>query len=176
MNKEILEQPKNLQVQDNQGEVVSQLNDGAECEPLKDNGSKLGKFCDSEALLKAYNNLQVDYTKKCQLLSQLQKEIKAKEEVANSSPLIDVANNNQKIESYQDKDKLPLEKILNASDFLTNFVFENQELKEKIVKEYFSKLNFDVAPRLISNDKGSRMILNPVHKPKSFEDAGKFIH
>lgn len=34
----------------------------------------LGKFKDTESLLSAYNNLQAEFTRKCQTLSQLQKE------------------------------------------------------------------------------------------------------
>lgn len=39
---------------------------------LSSNGS-LGKFKDAESLLSAYNNLQAEFTRKCQSLSQLQK-------------------------------------------------------------------------------------------------------
>lgn len=38
------------------------------------NGSQLGKFKDTEALLSAYNSLQVEFTKKCQKLSELEKQ------------------------------------------------------------------------------------------------------
>ena len=37
-------------------------------------GSKFGKFKNGEALLEAYNNLQSDYTKKCQALAELKQE------------------------------------------------------------------------------------------------------
>ena len=40
-----------------------------------ENGSNLGKFKDTESLLTAYNNLQSDYTKKCQTLSAWQKQL-----------------------------------------------------------------------------------------------------
>ena len=50
-----------------------------------DAGSQLieGKFRDTEALVKAYNLLQADYTKKCQALSELQKKANDKTSTEN---------------------------------------------------------------------------------------------
>ena len=42
--------------------------------PLSNNGSQLGKFKDAQSLLTAYNNLQAEFTKKCQKLSELEKQ------------------------------------------------------------------------------------------------------
>lgn len=52
--------------------TAEQSADGTRAENLE-NGS-LGKFKDTESLLSAYNNLQAEFTRKCQALSQLQKE------------------------------------------------------------------------------------------------------
>ena len=67
-----LEQPQ-IQIENSQGEEISQQNNGAEVQG--DLGSKLKKFKDVDALVSAYNNLQSDYTKKCQALSSLQKRV-----------------------------------------------------------------------------------------------------
>lgn len=40
----------------------------------KNEGSQLGKFKDAQSLLSAYNNLQAEFTKKCQKLSELEKQ------------------------------------------------------------------------------------------------------
>lgn len=71
-----LEQPNENII--SQGEGISQnvKNDRVEIDISE--GSKYGKFKDAEALLNAYNNLQSDYTKKCQALSQLQKDCEDK--------------------------------------------------------------------------------------------------
>ena len=42
-------------------------------ENITSNGSQYGKFKDAESLLTAYNNLQAEFTKKCQKLSELEK-------------------------------------------------------------------------------------------------------
>ena len=63
------EQPKSES--DEQKEVVaSQSNEG----------SSLGKFKDQESLLEAYNNLQAEFTRKCQKLSQLEKDMSAQKQ------------------------------------------------------------------------------------------------
>src|SRR5574344_1723568 len=41
-------------------------------------GSLLGKFNSPEDLLKAYNNLQAEFTRKCQKLSEIQKQVPEK--------------------------------------------------------------------------------------------------
>ena len=45
-----------------------------ESEALLDDGSPLGKFKDAKSLLNAYNSLQSEFTKKCQKLSELEKQ------------------------------------------------------------------------------------------------------
>ena len=53
------------------------LNAAEENSAMSEIGSQngeLGKFKNSKALLDAYNNLQSEFTKKCQMLSQLQKD------------------------------------------------------------------------------------------------------
>ena len=94
-NKTQLEQPfliektLNLNSQGNQGlqeelkeknTLEENLKNGAEFNKediLSEDGSNnnLGKFKNSESLLTSYNNLQSDYTKKCQALKELQKQV-----------------------------------------------------------------------------------------------------
>ena len=64
------EQPEELA--DNvQSGIVECEDSGTAC--LKDNSGSLGKFKDAESMLKAYNNLQAEFTRKCQKLSELSK-------------------------------------------------------------------------------------------------------
>ena len=60
--------------QDNVGEIVEKETEDS---PSVD-GSPIGKFKSVDALYSAYNNLQAEFTKKCQKLSELQKEIESK--------------------------------------------------------------------------------------------------
>lgn len=103
-----LEQPE---VVLHQGEGISQIDMwGGE---NTDNGSKLGKFKNEQALLEAYNNLQSDYTKKCQALAQKQREEKDNENKNEISPSTSNFNweenaktffeNNPKAKKYEDK-------------------------------------------------------------------------
>ena len=62
-----VEQPETFQ---DQGEVSQ--NCVLDIDETK--GSTLGKFKDEKSLLEAYNNLQSEFTKKCQALSKLQNE------------------------------------------------------------------------------------------------------
>ena len=52
-------------------------------------GSPLGKFKDVESLLKAYNNLQSEFTKKCQTLNELLKEQQKEDNVTNAPQYVD---------------------------------------------------------------------------------------
>ena len=103
--KNILEQPQtNVS---SQGEEISQNVNKRVEETLE--GSKFGKFKNAEALFEAYNNLQADYTKKCQTLSCLQNNEKANGEKSTPSNYnyTEYANNffanNPNAKKYEDK-------------------------------------------------------------------------
>ena len=71
-----------------QSEIVEEENIvGASCINESTSGS-LGKFKDAESLLDAYNNLQAEFTRKCQKLSEVSKELdNAKAEVKDPNPV-----------------------------------------------------------------------------------------
>lgn len=200
-----LEQPKLVL---HQGEGISQ-NEIVGANKTGE-GSKLGKFKNEEALLEAYNNLQSDYTKKCQALAQRQKEEKEND---NTSPVSSNFNwaehaktffeNNPKAKKYEDKlvhivleDKLiqnnvnPLETAWNRfketkfldeeelasnESFLQKYIFNNNDIKNKIVTDYFNALNGVNSPTLIATQKGSESVLTPVVKPKTISEARKIV-
>ena len=64
------EQPLNLDKTQEEMKVIE--SDGGQTQD--ENGSQLGKFNSPESLLEAYNNLQREFTKKCQKLSELEKQ------------------------------------------------------------------------------------------------------
>ena len=177
------------------------------------NGSKYGKFKDADALLEAYNNLQSDYTKKCQNLSELQKKLEDKDFQDEISPekLSDAMQNqsrsffenNPQAEEYktqifdilqQDKSLLttqnPFEQawikylknnfvdkstLIKDPKFLEDYVFNNKEITNKIISNYFALLHTQENPTLISNQKGSKTVLASPSKPKTIEEAGKLV-
>ena len=90
------------------------------------NGSQLGKFKDTDALLSAYNSLQAEFTKKCQKLSELEKQKEQKAE-----------------------DLTPIFMNENWSDKVTEFLTQNQEAKNYAseISEYIIK-----NPNMAKND------------------------
>ena len=159
-----LEQPKQeLQAQ---GEDFSQKESGANA---VENGSigdqsisKYGKFKDVESLLSAYNSLQSDYTKKCQALSTLSRELKEQEGRDAQSPT-------QNSEPSIDYSTLSKEE---KEDMLQQYIFSSPDLKDKFLAKYFEELHLPISPRLISQDKGSSFVLCDKEKPKTLEEAG----
>lgn len=193
-----------------QGEGFSQDKEiGVEIEIEK--GSKIGKFKDAEALLSAYNNLQSDYTKKCQALSQLQKDCedkgltKSPEQVQEEweAKVKSFFETNEKARKYEKdlakiiiEDKAiatsdnPLDKawdkflkdnfvfkeeLVKDENFLQEYILSNKEIKNKIIRDYFSQLNSDINPTLISTQRGSKTFLTPLSRPKSLKEAGKLV-
>lgn len=171
-------------------------------------GSKLKKFKDVDALVNAYNNLQSDYTKKCQALSSLQKRVdeqgsaqqvlqqlqdKAKLFFEGNSKAQDFSNeiaelifNDEKIKNsnnpFEDawgevakKNVVSKNDLVRDEEFLQNYIFNNESIKNKIVKDYFSSINFEVSPTLISSQKGSSMVLTPKDRPKTIKEAAKLV-
>ena len=62
-------------------------------------GSQFGKFKDANSLLTAYNNLQAEFTKKCQKLSELEKE-KLQEVENNNIPIFDKEDWQTKVSTF----------------------------------------------------------------------------
>ncbi len=156
MDNEILEQPN---ITDGQGKGILQIeNEGSKND---DNGSKLGKFKDAISLLNAYNNLQSDYTKKCQSLAALQKTLNDNEEKSSPKELVEQEENSL---TKEDKEKRILEYILS-----------NQALKDKVVANYIDNLNLSPTPKLIGVDRGSNVLVSPQSKPKTLEEAERIV-
>ena len=163
-------------------------------------GSKeYGKFKDAESLLKAYNNLQAEFTKKSQRLSMLESENEK-----NLSELTKRAEQEKRVEEFVSKFEIakPFSSALKESlaqsedadiseialrlisqthktaqdfsqddEFLNNYIFSNQEIKDKIVKEYLSKVT-QSSP--IKVETGAKSItLTPPNVPKTIKEAGK---
>ena len=104
---ELREQPDSTIDGNVQSEIVEEKSEGISL-PKDANGS-LGKFKDAESMLKAYNNLQAEFTRKCQRLSELEKESKAEEE----SKAVAVYSD----EKWQEKVELFLKENPQAKEF-----------------------------------------------------------
>jgi len=137
MEEEIREQPNS--------EPASALNPAEEKSVVSEDGSQnidLGKFKNVQALLDAYNNLQVEFTKKCQLLSDL-KQGKMNEENlgANKENLLDSIENHEKdIEKSEENDVCDQNEEIEKN--LNSFLELNKDaavLKDEIKSHYLDE-------------------------------------
>lgn len=167
---------------------------------IEDMGSKMyGKFKDAESLLKAYNNLEAEFTKKSQRLSLLESE-----NVKTQNDLNKKAENDKRVDEFVSKFNIAkpftgaLKESLASSEevdlkeealrlisksyksaeeysrddeFLNNYIFSNQEIKDKIVKDYLSKITQN-SPIKVEGGSGT-ISLSPPNVPKTLNEAGR---
>ena len=166
-----------------------------------DNGSiNLGKFKDAESLLKAYNSLQTEFTKKSQRLSELEnsKTDFAREEKINEA-ITELTQNHaiaqqfaaQIKDAVKDKDaenygQIVREELLknleqnykSASDliadqqFLNDYIYSNSTIRDNIIRDYLSNLT-NVAPTRVMSNISSSIPVSPPNIPTTIQEAGK---
>ncbi len=167
---------------------------------ITDNGSiNLGKFKDAESLLKAYNSLQTEFTKKSQRLSELENskdefthEEKLNQAIKELGSSYDIALKfsneikqdlkDVKVENYAQvvRDELLKKlssKYKSASDlvmdekFLSDYIYSNQTIKDNIIRDYLSQLTNVTPTRVMSNISGS-IPVSPPNIPTTIKEAG----
>ena len=126
----------------------------------EETGSKYGKFKDADSLFTAYNNLESEYTKKCQAYSALKKEY---EENGRISP-----------EEKEKKDEVLALSREEREKLLSEYILNNAQLKDKLIARYFDDLILPSAPRLISSERGSSVV-SPVSKPRTLDEAESIV-
>lgn len=200
------EQPKNSDLALNVEEQQSNELKGTE------SGSPLGKFKSVDALMNAYNNLEKEFTQKCQKIKELTEKFDgldnasfdvpeyqksdwdekvkiffetnpmAKNYVSEISKVLsendEIAKSKNSLQSALTKvlanKFVPYETLVNDDEFLNNYIYQNQKVKEKIVGNYLDSLQTEGALPLISSH-GSGTVSSPINKPKTIEDAGKMV-
>lgn len=158
-----------------------------------------GKFKDAESLLKAYTNLEAEFTKKSQRLASLENENNIRE--ARESKLAEI---NKKVDDFVTKFEFAKpfsnvlkenlannensnleEEVMNLvannykrpedyakdSEFLNNYIFSNQEIKDKIVKDYLSKITQNSPIKV--DVSSSNIPLSPPRVPTTIQEAGR---
>lgn len=176
----------------NAEESVSQIND---------NGSiNLGKFKDAESLLKAYNSLQTEFTKKSQRLSELEnsKTDFAREEKINEA-IRELTKNHNIAQQFSDKIKQAVKDkdvenygqivseellknleqnyksasdLINDQQFLNDYIYNNSTIRENIIRDYLSNLT-NVAPTRVMSNISSSIPVSPPNIPTTIQEAGK---
>ena len=106
------------------------------------NSGSIGKFKDTESLLSAYNNLQSEFTRKCQRLAEFESAAKALE------GRLSFADNAEVLE----------------------YVKANNDLQTELLTAYLSA-NIQPAPAVIANRVGSGIPLSAPPKPTTLAEA-----
>lgn len=183
-----------------ESEVGSQTNSVRQATPERED---FGKFKSAEDLLQAYNNLEAEFTKKCQRLSALEKEksdqalpeINIDEEL--ESFLLknaDARQFSEEIKNYVQADGLqrvdkPFEaawakvvldhissSVNKAGDPIVNrYVLSNEEIENKIVENYLNALKEQKTPMVLSSQKGERVSSVTPGTPSSLNEAKAMV-
>ncbi len=168
---------------------------------ITDNGStNLGKFKDAQSLLKAYNSLQTEFTKKSQRLSELEnsnteftreekinqaiKELEQNHNIAQKfSQDIKRAIKDVEASDYRALAQQELLKNLEQTyrsandyaeddDFLKAYIYNNQAIKDNIIREYLANLTNTAPVKVVSNISSS-IPVSPPSIPATIQEAGK---
>lgn len=159
-----------------------------------------GKFKDAESLIKAYNSLQAEFTKKSQRLSELESEIKPLNKMDKVNSIVNGWTSDysvlgafkDELKDYlvnsdsDDLEKLAEQKIIKMlaenyvspkdlvkdKEFLSNYIFNNDDVKNVIVKDYLSKLKS--APNVkVATNFNSAIPLTPPAKVRTISEASQ---
>ena len=163
------EEPANVSIETNEERAASEdgsLTAQEEVEDSKaeqshiDSEDNLGKFKNAQSLLQAYNMLEAEFTKKCQRLSELEKDKKVEETQDLDSALQPFLYSHSEAKNYVEEIKEKLSssgensysQIENAwarvildhikasqsmeDELMDKYVLSDQNVKDKIIKEY----------------------------------------
>lgn len=171
-----------------------------ELEQPENNGSNVqfGKFKDAESLLKAYTSLEAEFTKKSQKLATLEsekeiqqnsekKQAELDEKLENfiskfefvkpfSSALKETLTTQENVNLEEEAMRLisqtykSAEDYSNDDEFLNNYIYSNQNIKDKIIKDYLSKVTQNSPIKM--NSGASSISLTPPKVPTTIKEAG----
>lgn len=200
LDEENLEQSESID--DSLKESEGSLEPVEEHESEAENGETVGKFKDAKALLDAYNNLEKEFTKKCQRLSSLEKDkVKEDEELNNKlgEKLSLFLSSNGEAENFKDEllEKVKSDDSLKKMDdpfsyiwaemmfnrmkdqnmtdkTVENYILSNEKLKNVIIENYINQLSENKSPVIISS-KGNRVANVATQTPSNLNDAKKYL-
>ncbi len=196
------EQPQSVEpsLEENEaGSPQQEVEEGVTSEAEK--GGPLGKFKSVDDLYDAYNNLQAEFTRKSQKLSQLEKDKANKEtnlfeEGFNSflSKHDEATPYAEEIRQRVEKDEslkkdvagfdkawaeLLYEKLTSSTKakepIVQNLILNDNELQRMVVENYMKQLSLQGSPIVISSKGGERVTKPEIKKPDTFEEAKKVV-
>ncbi len=199
-----------LEIREQPTSVVSATVAEANCDDISVNNEEgsLGKFKNANSLLKAYEELEKEFTRKSQRLSELEKMFES-DNVEKSTPGYSKSDWQEKTKEFlqknsgaknfaeeiskmlfEDKDLACLpnslemayakvlaskyksnEELINSSEFLDNYVYNNENIKNNIIKTYLKEVNNNQTPPIILNSKGASVGFVAPTKPKNLKEA-----
>lgn len=191
----ITEQTEVLNVTD--GESV----DSCEGSSSLDTESSLGKFKSAQALLDAYNSLQAEFTKKCQKLSEMEKEKTMEQSQEKKDERLQAfLSSNQDALSYKDEfcefvkneqndsssydgvwAKFVLKKLSqNEENYVEEpiaqkYIFKDENVRNKIIENYIKELNHFKSPVIMSRNSGQSVAEQKPATPTSLKEAKKLV-
>lgn len=167
-------------------------------QPDVSGSNEFGKFKDADSLLKAYSNLEAEFTKKSQKLAALEIESeKIKNEVSKqaeterkvdefvtrfeaikpfSSALKESLIKDENCNLYEvamgilTNNYKSAESFIKDEEFLNNYIYSNNQIKEKILKDYVSKVTQNSPIKVETSS--SSISLTPPRVPKTIKEAG----
>lgn len=182
-------------------ELEGSLEEVEEQKSEAENGETVGKFKDANALLEAYNNLEKEFTKKCQRLSALEKDKVEEDEALNKQvdeklslflstngeattykeELIERVKNDDSLKKMDDPfgyvwAEMVFDKIKNqkADATIKNYILGNDDLKNAVIENYINQLAENKSPVIISS-KGNRVATVATQNPSTLNDAKKYL-
>lgn len=199
MDKEdIMEQPEMEQAEEKTRTEVSADSESGSIKNIADE-KKFGQFNTAEDLLEAYNNLRAEFTRKCQKLSEFEKEKTGENKLSDSeiedglskflSKNIDARDYTEEIKEKVKSEKVdPFESVWTKmlveklsgnqkinDPFIKKHVFYDEEFRNKVIESYLQDLNSKKPPILLKTERGERATkLEPV-APKTLKDAKKLV-
>ena len=205
-NEEQLLENENVDLNAVEHKEESNIISSQESNNLSFSGSSTQKFKSVEALEKAYENLEKEFTKKCQALNslisdnndklpqysredwlekvgdflnshqlaknytkQIAEVLSSDEELAKKEDALNIAYSIVLEKNFKTKEELAKDE-----EFLNEFVFGSDLIKEKIIEEYLQNITSNKTVPLISNVRGTASVPSPRFQPKSLKEASLY--
>lgn len=145
-----------------------------------------GKFDSAKSLYEGYQQLEREFTKKCQVIKELEEQPyehgKILDKMIEANPSLKQFEDELKTTSGMSELGVMLAEklvgkinepcnIINDEDFLNSYVYSNEKIVNKIVADYLDSLVSLKVPQTIA--KGGTTYVSPTYRPRTLDEAGK---
>jgi len=202
MENEIIQEEQPITEQANVLNVTEEKSvDSCEGSSCLDTEGSIGKFKSAQALLDAYNSLQAEFTKKCQKLSEMEKEKTIEQSQEKKDERLQAfLSSNQDAYSYKEEfsefvkneesdsssydgawAKFVLSKLSQNEDgyvdepIAQKYIFKDENVRNKIIENYIKELNHLKPPVIMSRNSGQNVAEQKPATPTSLKEAKKLV-